>query len=66
MTLKQILYDWRYLNLFYRMRLSLGLKPLQVESSADKERAAHTAAVAVKAAEAKKIEEATMAEHIKE
>lgn len=49
-----------------RVRLSLGLKPLQVEKTADKERAAHAAAVAAKAEEQRKAEEAAMADHIKE
>lgn len=49
-----------------RIRLSLGLKPLQIETSAEKERAAHASAVAAKAEERRKEEEAALAEHIKE
>ena len=49
-----------------RVRLSLGLKPLQVEKTADKERAAHAAVMAAKAEEQRKAEEAALAEHIRE
>ncbi len=48
-----------------RVRLSLGLKPLQIEKNEDKERAAHAAKVAAKAEEQRKIKEEEVAERIR-
>ena len=47
-----------------RVRASLGLKPLQVGTNEDKERAAHAAKVAAKEEEQRKLREVEVAERI--